>query len=127
MPDPTDVARLRAVSKGMHAAVAATKRKVQEPYQEEAVAKGYLSIVKRMHAQGRLSRVKFLCAAAAGSGQLEALKALRAENSPWNEWTCTIAARRGHLHVLTWARENGCPWDEETRQLATEQWPGVFA
>ena len=114
MPDPTHLARISAVSRGMRDAVAATKRKVQEPYEEEAVAKGFLSTVKHMYARGRLSRVTFLCAAAAGSGQLEELKALRAENFPWNEWTCTIAARRGHLDVLMWARENDCPWDAET-------------
>ena len=114
MPDPTHLARISAVSRGMRDAVAATKRKVQEPYEEEAVAKGFLSTVKHMYARGRLSREELLCAAAASSGQLEELKALRAENFPWNEWTCTIAARRGHLDVLTWARENDCPWDAET-------------
>ena len=114
MPDPTHLARISAVSRGMRDAVAATKRKVQEPYEEEAVAKGFLSTVKHMYARGRLSREELLCAAAASSGQLEELKALRAENFPWDWETCAYAAEGGHLDVLQWARENDCPWDRYT-------------
>ena len=114
MPDPIDLVRLSAVSKGMHEAVAETKRTLKEPDEEEAAAKGYLNTVKHMHSGGRLSREELLCAAAASSGQLEELKAIRAENFPWDWKTCAFAARRGHLDVLTWARENGCPWNEWT-------------
>ena len=65
--------------------------------------------------------------------QLEELKALRAENFPWDWRTCAGAAGGGHLGTLQWARarardertcahaagagpsnwwarENGCPW-----------------
>jgi hypothetical protein len=123
MPDLIDLARLRAVSKGMRKAVAETKRKVEEPSEREAVAKGYLNTVKHMHSRGRLSRKELLCAAAASSGQLplEELKAMRAENFPWDWETCAIAARRGHLDVLRWAHENGCPWDEKTCEEAAER------
>ena len=114
-PDPTDLAPLSAVSRGMRAAVAETKREVKKPSgYEEAARKGYLRYLKHMHSRGRLSDTRLLCAAAAASGQLEELKALRAENFPWNWQTCTYAAEGGYLEVLKWARENGCPWDEWT-------------
>ena len=162
LSDPTDVARLTAVSRGMCAAVAATKRAdlatklitVKKPEEREAVKKGYLSTLQHMHSRGRLSRKKYLCEDAARGGHLEVLKWARENGCPWDERMCTYAAEGGHLEVLKWARENGCPWDEkmcwdaaygghlevlkwarangcpwdeETRQLATEQWPGVFA
>ena len=120
MPDPTDLARLRAVSKGMRKAVAETERTLKEPNQREAVAKGYLSTVKHMHSRGLLYREEFLCAAAASSGQLEELKALRAKNFPWDVQTCAKAARGGHLAVLKWAREKKCPWDKSTCAYAAQ-------
>ena len=98
----------------MRDAVAATKRKVKEPQEYEAVEKGYLNTLKHMHKRGRLSDKELLCAAAASSGDLEALKALRAENFPWEEGTCWRAALGGHLNILKWAHENGCPWSEVT-------------
>ena len=94
--------------------MAATGRTVMMPSEDEAVEKGYLSTVKDMHSRGRLSDTRLLCAAAAASGQLEELKALRAENFPWYKGTCNLAACGGHLEMLKWARENGCPWDEMT-------------
>ena len=117
IPDPTDLARVSAVSRGMRAAVAETKREVKKPSgYEEAAKKGYLRYLKHMHSRNRLpvGYKTLLCAAAAASGQLEGLKALRAENFPWNEATCSYAALGGHLEVLKWAHANGCPWDEDT-------------
>ena len=90
--------------------MAATGRTVMMPSEDEAVKKGYLSTVKHMHSRDRLSDTRLLCAAAAASGQLEGLKALRAENFPWDWRTCAGAAEHGHLGMLKWARENGCPW-----------------
>jgi hypothetical protein len=98
----------------MRDAVAATKRTIKKPNEDEAVKKGYLTTLKHMHSLGRLSREECLCAAAASSGQLEELKSLRAEKWPWDESTCWKAAYGGHLEVLKWARANGCPWDEGT-------------
>jgi DNA repair exonuclease SbcCD ATPase subunit len=113
LPDPADVAVLRAVSKGTRDAVDATGRKVEEFEEDDAVERGYLSTLKCLRRRGRLSDERVLCAAAARIGDLEALKALRrAENFPWDERTCTNAAYSGHLEVLQWARENDCPWDE---------------
>jgi hypothetical protein len=43
---------------------------------------------------------------------LQELKALRADEWPWDAWTCAYAAKGGHLEVLKWARENGCPWEQ---------------
>jgi hypothetical protein len=111
--DPTDLAVLRAVSKGMRAAVDATGRKVEQFGEEDAVERGYLSTLKCLRRRGRLSDERLLCAAAARVGDLEALKALRrAENFPWDEQTCANAAEGGHLETLKWARENGCPRGE---------------
>jgi hypothetical protein len=115
LPDPADLAVLRAVSKGMRDAVDATGRKVEEYEKDDAVERGYVSTLKCLRRRGRLSDVRLLCAAAARIGDLEALKALRrAENFPWDELTCAYAAKGGHLEVLKWARANGCPWDRST-------------
>ena len=115
LPDPADLAVLRVVSRGMRAAVDATGRKVKEFGQYDAVERGYVSTLKCLRRRGRLSDERLLCAAAARSGDLEALKALRlVENFPWGVLTCANAAKGGHLEVLKWARENGCPWNEWT-------------
>ena len=95
LPDPADLAVLRAVSKGMRDAVDdvvdATGRKVKEFKEYEAAFRGYVSTLKCLLRQGRLSDVRLLCAATAGVGDLEALKALRrAENFPWNEETLSL-------------------------------------
>ena len=98
LPDPADLAVLRAVSKGMRSAVDATGRKVKEFGEYEAAWRGYLSTLKCLRRRGRLSDERLLCAAAARVGDLEALKALRlAENFPWDEKTCRFAAKGGHL------------------------------
>ena len=66
-----------------------------------------------MQRGGRLSRQELLCAAAATSGQLEELKELRKNDTPWDALTCTAAAKGGHLNVLLWARANGYPRDDD--------------
>jgi hypothetical protein len=58
--------------------------------------------------------------AAARSGQLEELKALRADSWPWDRDTCSAAALGGHLEVLQWAHANGCLWDIRTCHKAAE-------
>ena len=115
LPDPADLAVLRAVSKGMRDAVDATGRKVEEFKEDDAVERGYLSTLKCLRRRGRLSDERLLCAAAASVGDLEALKALcRAEKFLWNTLICVYAAWGGHLNVLKWAREHDCPWNEHT-------------
>ena len=118
LPDPADLAVLRAVSKGMRDAVDATGRKVEQFGEDDAVRCGYVSTLKCLRRRGRLSDERLLCAAAARSGQLEELKALRAENFPWCGATCAYAAWGGHLQVLQWARVAGCDWDSATCALA---------
>ena len=121
LPDPADLAVLRAVSKGMRAAVDATGRKLKKYEEYDAVERGYLSTLKCLLRRGRLSDERLLCAAAARVGDLEALKALRcAENFPWDERTCAIAAMGAHLEVLKWAHANDCPCDFRTCAFAAE-------
>jgi hypothetical protein len=123
LPDPADLAVLRAVSKGMRAAVDATGRKVEEFDEKDAVERGYVSTLKCLRRRGLLEEESLLCAAAARIGDLEALKALRrAEKFPWDERTCARAAQGGHLEVLKWAHENDCPWDWRTCAFAA--WGG---
>jgi len=112
--DPADLARLPAVSRAMRDAVAATGLRFKEFDEYGALKLGCLSALQRLQRQGRLSREEHLCQAAARSGQLEELKALRADGCPWTVRTCCAAATGGHLEVLQWARANGAPWDAET-------------
>ena len=116
--DPADLARLPVVSRGMRDAVAETGLQFKEHREYEALTLGCLSAVHRLQRQGRLSRQEYLCAAAARSGQLEELQALRADGWPWDEYTCAEAAFGGHLEVLQWARANGCPWGAITCMFA---------
>ena len=55
LPDPADLAVLRAVSKGMRDAVDATGRKEEEFNAGAAVERGYLSTLKCLRRRGRLS------------------------------------------------------------------------
>jgi hypothetical protein len=73
--DPVDLARLRRVSRAMRDAVTATGLRFKKMEVNEAVELGCL---KRLQREGRLSCQEYLCQAAAGSGQLEELKTLRA-------------------------------------------------
>ena len=116
--DPADLARLPAVSRAMRAAVAATGLQFAELGEDEAAMLGGLSALRRLQRGGRLSRQEYLCAAAARSGQLEELKVLRADGTPWDKDTCSYAAFGRHLEVLQWLRANGCLWHEETCSLA---------
>ena len=145
--DPGDLARLPAVSRAMRDAVAATGLVFNELDEYRALRLGCLSALQRLQRQGRLSRREFLCQAAARSGQLEELKALRENDTPWDtdtcwraaagghlevmQWahaiaapwdvrTCSFAAMSGHLEVLQWAHANGAPWDEQTCAMAAE-------
>ena len=65
LPDPADLAVLRAVSKDMRDAVDATGRKVKEFGQHDALERGYVSTLKCLRRRGRLSDERLLCAAAA--------------------------------------------------------------
>ena len=115
LPDPSDLARLRAVSREMRDAVAATGRRVYKLGALEAINFGDLSGMQLLHQRDDLDDIfNSLCMCAAEEGQLEILKWLRANDFPWNESTCLWAAKCGHLEVLQWARTNGCQWNELT-------------
>ena len=120
LPEPGDLGRLRAVSHWMRNAVDATGRAIKKLSDVEAMQLGNVSLLKDRHTRGVLRNKSLLCAAAARSGQLEELKALRAKNFPWDWRTCAYAAKGGHLEVLQWARANGCPWDEWTCTAAAD-------
>ena len=102
----------------MRDTVAATGLTFEECNEHDAMELGCLSAVQRLQRGGRLSRQERLCQAAAGSGQLEELKLLRADGWPWDRLTFWAAARGGHLEVLQWARANGCPWNRDTTSWA---------
>ena len=127
LPELGDLGRLRAVSRRMRDAVDATGREIMVVPDWHAARLGYLSLLKDRHTRGVLGSKEFLCGVAARGGHLEVLKWARANGCPWDGRTCAFAAEGGHLEVLKWARANGCPWDENSRQLATDQWPEVFA
>jgi hypothetical protein len=120
LPDPADLAVLRAVSKGMRDAVKETGREINEFSEEDAAERGYVSTLECLRRRGVLEDERLLCAAAAKSGDLGKLKALHAEKLPWDDETCANAAKGGHLEVLKWARENDCPWDELTCYFAAK-------
>ena len=75
LPDPADLAVLRAVSKGMRDAVDATGEKVEQFGEKDAVERGYVSTLKCLLRRGDLFDGRRLCVAAASVGDLEALKA----------------------------------------------------
>ena len=102
----------------MRDAVDATGREIKNLSNAEAAELGDVSLLKDRHSRGLLDEEYLLCAAAARNGDLETLKALRADDCPWYEATCANAAKGGHLETLKWARENGCPWDERTCRYA---------
>jgi hypothetical protein len=58
--DPTDMARLRAVSQAMRAGVKETGRKIREITGEAVVRRGYVTTLAHLHATGRLVFTKDL-------------------------------------------------------------------
>ena len=113
----------------MRDAVGATGRKLEPMYEMDAAKLGCLSTLRQLERRGFLSRQEVLCEAAAKTGQLEELKRLRADGTPWDKATCIAASGGGHLGVLKWARANGCPWDANAcacaargGQLETLKW-----
>jgi hypothetical protein len=114
LPDPTDLAWLRTVSRAMCDAVAATGRRIENLDDTWVAAnRGWLSTLKRLHRRGVRFDAQVCCIAAKG-GHLEVLQWLRENSCPWDWETCLWAAMHGHLKVLQWARANGCPWSEWT-------------
>ena len=103
LPDPVDLANLKAVSLGMRDAVVATGRTIEDLDSETAAKLGRLSALQRPKRGGRLSRRKYLCDTAARSGHLEVLKWLRANGCPWDNDTWRYA----NSDIRDWARENG--------------------
>ena len=106
----------------MRKAVDATGREIKKLSDDEALDLGYVNLLKDRHSRGLLSayRYHFPCAAAERNGDLQELKALRADEWPWNDLMCAHAAKNGHIEVLKWARKNECPWNGRTCAYAAE-------
>ena len=66
----------------MRDAVDATGREIKKLSDMDAMNLGYVSLLKDRHSRGLLDDERLVCGAAAKSGQLEELKALRAKNFP---------------------------------------------
>ena len=98
--DPADLARLPAVSSAMRNTVAATGLEFEELNEISAVKLGCLSALQRQQRRGHLTRQELLCEAAARSGQLEELKVLHQNGTPWNENICAYAAEGGNRELL---------------------------
>ena len=118
--DPANVAQLTTVSPAMRDAVKVSGLRVKELKEWEARILLCLSALRRIKQKGKLQYDETLCEAAAGLGQLEELKVLRENNTPWNWNTCAAATRGGHLKVLKWAHRNDCKWNAETCSAAAE-------
>ena len=122
LPYAIDLARLRAVSRGMRDAVAAIGREIKELDSKSAAADGCLSTLQHLHRKGRLPKSgnflfldeSYLCGHAAFGGHLEVLQWLHTNDYPWDTNTSPHAAFEGHLEVLKWLREHGCPWSGGT-------------
>jgi hypothetical protein len=125
--DPIDLARLLVVSRAMSDVVKDSGLWFKELNEEEAVEYGGLSVVKRLHRQGRLKSVDSVCHAAVRSGKLEELQDLHSGYpDEWecscasNKMTCFSAAQGGHLEVLQYLRAKGTTWDARTCAGAAE-------
>jgi hypothetical protein len=54
------------------------------------------------------------CKSAAAGDHVHVLRFLHDEGCEWNWDACSAAARNGHLTTLQWLRERGCPWTDDT-------------
>jgi hypothetical protein len=110
LADPRDLARVRAVSRGMRDAVAATGRQAVPTFYQ-VFEGGYLDWLTMADVDIELDEYT-LCMAAANAGDLSMLKWLNANGCPWDKWTWSYVAMGGHLEIMKWARASGCPWDK---------------
>ena len=109
LPNPADLARLRAVNHAMCDAIEATGREIKELDIESTVALGCLSDVQHLHhRQGRLDK-RVVCEYAANYRQLEILQWARANGCPWDLQTCVNATFTHNFELLSWALANGAP------------------
>ena len=69
---------------------------------------GHIDILEWLHGQDDFAWTGAECSYAASTGQLEALKWLRAHGQPWGG-TLFSAIEGCHLPIIVWAHENGCP------------------
>jgi hypothetical protein len=123
LPDPADLAVLRAVSKGMRDAVDATGRKIEVVDELQAVGRGYLTTLKSLRRRGSLKNESLVCAAAARSGDLEELKALQESKFPWDQWTCRArGGARPPRGAAVGARE-WLPVGRDDEQVCGFRWP----
>ena len=100
-------------------------REVQDGYTitlaHVAAESGYLDLLQWLIKKQGFAMDVVVMERAAGSGNLELVKWLRAEGCPWDDWTCNMAVNYGHVEVLRWLRENGCLWHADTRDRAAAE------
>ena len=90
------------------------------------VTKGAINRIETAAGKGQLETIRWfleklgfdpdilppkVCAEAARSGNVKALKYLRSWGVPWDETVCLAAADGDHLTVLEWCRRKGAPWN----------------
>jgi len=81
---------------------------------------GHMVLVRWLIQEQGFAMDRKVMVAAAGSGNLELVRWLRANSCPWDWRTCLGAVHKGHVEVLRWLRENGCPWTVFTRNRAKD-------
>ena len=109
--DPADLARLRVLSRGMRDAVAETGLRLEKMEENEARNLGCLSVFRRLQRQGHLSPQASLFESAPWTGNLDELKALRADGWPWDWTTYWEGAGWEDLEVLLWQWGSGWIWE----------------
>ena len=118
LPDPGDLAIIRAVSRGVRDAVDTSGRQIIDIDEDDTADQDLLSVLLRLLRLGLLEHKESLCQAAAINGLKQEIKVFRSLGLPWNAGTCSNAAWGGHFELLKWLRDEGCPWDVYTYMSA---------
>ena len=137
MSDPSDLARLRSVSKWLRELIDSTGRSIYEPTFDNAVKQlDLIGLEHLFQKNGKSFPTGLLdgrmydeyednccCPTVQATFQAKAIsvmKYLKENGCTWSADqqfqvgydTCSLATMHGHLDVLTWALENGCPWND---------------
>ena len=117
LPDPLDLANLKAVNRGMRDAVVATGRKVQELDSAKAAELGCLRSLQCLLRRDRLEKGRIFDHSKFTVSTFD-IGARSGGANACHQSVCNLAARGGHLEVLKWAVANKCSYDELTHASA---------